>query len=151
MNNVVIVSGEQRRDSAIHIHVSVLPQTPLPSRLPHNTEQSSLCFTVGPCWLSILNIAMHFVYSLWSYRQEDPYPQVFCVLTCDSNPDPSPFMQRCLKLSKLRGCQGLERQEPTIVFGHRHSLCSSKIIIPINAVGEGLSSFNEKMEDCFHF
>ena len=34
-NNVVIVSGEQQRDSAIHIHVPVLPQTPLPSRLPH--------------------------------------------------------------------------------------------------------------------
>ena len=26
---VIIVSGEQRRDSAIHIHVSILPQTPL--------------------------------------------------------------------------------------------------------------------------
>ena len=32
-----------------------LPQTPLPSRLLHNIEQSSLCYTVGPCWLSILN------------------------------------------------------------------------------------------------
>ena len=53
--NVVIVSGEQRRDSTIHIHVSILPQTPLPSRLPHNTEQSSMCYTVSPCWLSILN------------------------------------------------------------------------------------------------
>ena len=41
INNVVVVSGEQQRDSAIHIHVSVLPQTPLPSRLLHNTEQSS--------------------------------------------------------------------------------------------------------------
>ena len=28
INNVVIVSGEQRRDSAIHIHVSILPQAP---------------------------------------------------------------------------------------------------------------------------
>ena len=56
INNVVIVSGEQQRDSAIHIHVSILSQTPLPSRLPHNIEQSSLCSTVGPCWLSILNI-----------------------------------------------------------------------------------------------
>jgi len=35
--------------------VSILPQTPLPSRLPHNIEQSSLCYRVGPCWLSILN------------------------------------------------------------------------------------------------
>ena len=34
INNVMIVSGEQWRDSAIHIHVSFLPQTPFPSRLP---------------------------------------------------------------------------------------------------------------------
>ena len=47
--------------SSIYI-VLLLPQTPLPSRLPHNnlvclSEQSSLCCTVGPCWLSILNMA----------------------------------------------------------------------------------------------
>ena len=34
----MIVSGEQHKDSAIHIHVSILPQTPLPPRLPHNIE-----------------------------------------------------------------------------------------------------------------
>ena len=28
INNVVIVSGEEQRDSAIHIHVSIFPQTP---------------------------------------------------------------------------------------------------------------------------
>ena len=32
--------------------------TLLPSRLPHNTEQSPMCYTVGPCWLSILTIAV---------------------------------------------------------------------------------------------
>ena len=34
--------GEPQRDSATHIHVYILPQTPLPSRLPHNIEQSSM-------------------------------------------------------------------------------------------------------------
>ena len=58
INNVVTVSGAQQSDSAIRIHVSILPQTPLPSRLPHNIEKSSLCYAVGPCWLSILNIAV---------------------------------------------------------------------------------------------
>jgi len=58
INNVVIVSGERWRDSATHIHVSIVLQTPLPSRLPHNIEQSSMCYTVGPCWLSILNMAV---------------------------------------------------------------------------------------------
>ena len=38
----MIVSGRQQRDSGIHIHVSILLQTTLPSRLPHNIEQSSL-------------------------------------------------------------------------------------------------------------
>ena len=44
----MIVLGEQGNDSALHIHVSILPQTPLPSRLPHNIEQSFLRYTVGP-------------------------------------------------------------------------------------------------------
>ena len=51
----MIPAGGEKRDSAIHIHVSILPQTPFPSRLPHNSEQSSPCYTVGPCQLSILN------------------------------------------------------------------------------------------------
>ena len=39
------------------IHVSILPQSP-PSRLTHNIEKSSMCYIVGPCQLSILNIAI---------------------------------------------------------------------------------------------
>ena len=54
---MLVVSGGQLRDLAIHVHVSILPQSPLPSRLPHNIKQSSIRYTVGPCWLSILNIA----------------------------------------------------------------------------------------------
>ena len=59
VNIVVIISGGQQRGLAIHIHVSLLPQTPFPTRLPHNIEQSSMCYIVGPCWLSILNIAIN--------------------------------------------------------------------------------------------
>ena len=58
INNVVLVSGVQQSDSAIHIHVSILFQILFPFRLLHNIEQSSLCYTVGPCWFSILNIAV---------------------------------------------------------------------------------------------
>ena len=54
----MIVSGEQQRDLAIHTHAFILPQTPLPSSLPHTTEQISMCYTVDPCWLFIFNIAM---------------------------------------------------------------------------------------------
>ena len=43
----------------MHIHVSILPQTPLLlSRLARNIEQSSMCCTIGLCQLSILNIAV---------------------------------------------------------------------------------------------
>ena len=41
----MIVSGAQPRDSVIHIHVSVLSQTALLSRLPGNTEQSSVLYS----------------------------------------------------------------------------------------------------------
>ena len=40
VKNVVIVSDGQQRDSAIHIHVSILPQTPLLPSLPHDTKQN---------------------------------------------------------------------------------------------------------------
>ena len=36
-------SGEQWGDWAMHTHISILPQTHLPSRLLNNIEQSSLC------------------------------------------------------------------------------------------------------------
>ena len=53
----MIITEEQWRNSAIHIHMSILPQTSLLSRLPHDIEQSSMYYTVDPFWLSILNIA----------------------------------------------------------------------------------------------
>ena len=46
-NYAVTVSGEHRRDPAIHTHVSILAQTPLSPRLSYNTEQSSTCYTVA--------------------------------------------------------------------------------------------------------
>ena len=54
INNAVVVSGEEQRVSAIRAHTSILPQTPIPSRLAHNTEEGSLCdtYTVGyPFWI----------------------------------------------------------------------------------------------------
>ena len=39
INNVVTVSGGQQRDPAIYIHVSILPQTPLPTRLPQTLSR----------------------------------------------------------------------------------------------------------------
>ena len=57
-HNIVLVSDVQQSGSVIHIHVSILFQILFPFRLLQNIEQSSLCYTVGPCWLSVLNIAI---------------------------------------------------------------------------------------------
>ena len=57
--------SRQQRDSAMHIHISILSQAPLPSRLPQNTAQSSLCYAIGPCWLSILNITLYTCHFPW--------------------------------------------------------------------------------------
>ena len=37
------------------IHTPVLPQTPLPARLAHNIEQSSMCCTIGFCTVESLH------------------------------------------------------------------------------------------------
>jgi len=66
MNNVMLVSGVKQSDSVIHILVSILFQIILPFRLLQSIEQSSLCCTVGPCWLSVLNIA------LCTYQSQTP-------------------------------------------------------------------------------
>ena len=58
INNVVLVSGVQQSDLFIYIHVSILFQILLLFKLLQSIKQSSLCYTVGPCWLSILNIAV---------------------------------------------------------------------------------------------
>ena len=42
----------------IHTHMSVLFQIPFSFRLEQNIEQSPLCYTIGPCWLSVFNIAV---------------------------------------------------------------------------------------------
>ena len=46
------------RDSVTHIYVSVLFQIIFPFRLLQSMEQSSLCYTVWPCWIYILSIVV---------------------------------------------------------------------------------------------
>ena len=45
-------------DSVIHNVLSILLQIIFLFWLLQNVEQSSLCYTVGPCWLFILCIAV---------------------------------------------------------------------------------------------
>ena len=58
----MLVSGVQQSDIVIHIHVSVLFQILFPFRLLQSIEQSSLHYTVCPCWLSILFYFFKFIY-----------------------------------------------------------------------------------------
>ena len=44
INNVVIVSGGQQRDSVVHIHISILSQILSPCRLLPSIEQSFLLY-----------------------------------------------------------------------------------------------------------
>ena len=76
INNVVLVSGIQLSDSVTHTHVSILFQLLFPFRLLHTIEQSSLCYTVGPCWLSILNIAD----TLYICPFQSPHLQILLIL-----------------------------------------------------------------------
>ena len=57
INKVVFVSSAQQSDSSVHTHTPILSQTLFQFRLLSNIEQSLLCYTVGPCWLSVYNIA----------------------------------------------------------------------------------------------
>ena len=50
-----------------HVHVSILPQIPLPSRLPHTTEQSSICHIVAPFWLKDRTL-FNYIYPLVIYE-----------------------------------------------------------------------------------
>ena len=58
INIIVLLSHVQQSDSDIHIQVSIIFQILFPFSLLQNNEQSSLCCTVGPCWLSIVYIAV---------------------------------------------------------------------------------------------
>ena len=53
--NVVLISAVQQCDSVIHIY-TFLFNIPFHYGLSQEIEYSSLCYTVGPCCLSILNV-----------------------------------------------------------------------------------------------
>ena len=54
----MLVSSVQQSGSVIH--VSILFQSLFPFRLLQSIEQSFLCYTVGPCWLSIYLFIYYF-------------------------------------------------------------------------------------------
>ena len=57
IDSVILHSGIQQSDSVIHTYVSIF-QILFPFSLFQNIEQSSLCDTVSPSWLTALHIAV---------------------------------------------------------------------------------------------
>ena len=55
--NIVLVSAIQQNDSVIHIYTYFFHMI-FHYGLSEDIECSSLCYTVGPCWLSILCIVV---------------------------------------------------------------------------------------------
>ena len=70
----MIVSDAQQSDSAIHVHVSILPQTPLPSKLPYNIEQSTLCYTVRPGDGGLIIKLCPTLAAAWTVAHQAPCP-----------------------------------------------------------------------------
>ena len=66
MYNIVLVSGIKQSNSVIHIYIytHILFQIPFPYWLLQNIECSSLCYRLGPYWLSMLYIAYQCFYIL---------------------------------------------------------------------------------------
>ena len=122
MNNVII-SGEQQRDSDVHTHVSIVLQTPLPSRLPHNIEQSSLRRTVSPCWLSIMFRCFNYCWAL-----------KLCGCTCPH----SQFCPSCISRVVFSPDGALSsRSLPHILQWNWQSLSCSQLCIPVQSPFKG--------------
>ena len=56
--NIVLISAIQQSDSVIHVY-TFFSKIIFHYGLSQNTEYSSLCYTVGPCCLSILYIVAY--------------------------------------------------------------------------------------------
>ena len=53
--SIVLISGIQHSGSFIHMCVYILFHVIFAYRLLENIESDSLCYTMVPCWLSILH------------------------------------------------------------------------------------------------
>ena len=71
----MLVTGVQQSKSVIPIPVYTLIEIISPLGLLQTIELSSLCYTVGPCWLAILNVYVCSVTSVmtqWAGAYQTP-------------------------------------------------------------------------------
>ena len=119
----MVVLGEHRRDSAIHIHVSILPQTPLPSRLSYNFQQSSMCYPVG----SETSYSFYFLKTtslfIWLCR-------VFIVAYEIPTASQGIFACGTQTLGVAHGLQGVRAQSAVVVRGLSWSRACGILVAP---------------------
>ena len=85
----MLVSGASHRDFTYkYTHICIIFQILSPYSLLQNIEYSSLCYTVGPCWLSILFTVV-----------------CFCLHQTPPDLSPSPhFRSNCLSKARMGTC-----------------------------------------------
>ena len=67
INNAVMVSGEQWRDSTRHIQASILPQTLLPTGLAHNIDQCIFSSTTYLLIWGEIKDSITLYFTLWKW------------------------------------------------------------------------------------
>ena len=69
INSVALISGVEQSDSVTCTHLSILFQILYLFRLLQSIEESSLCYIVVSCWLSILfSFIINFYYSILAFQ-----------------------------------------------------------------------------------
>ena len=107
----MLVSGVQQIVQQIYTYLFLF-QIHFLIRVLQNIEQSSLCYTVGPCWLSILSVkvkllshvqffatpwtvAYHAPPSMGFSRQEYWSGLPFSIVVCKCNKEEEIYLQHC--------------------------------------------------------
>ena len=91
--------------SHTHTRVSCLPQTPLPSRLPLNTEQSSLCLYSRTLWIIYSKQSSVVMLIPTSLPILSPYPSLLVIISsfCKSVKEEDNWNQ--LHISSMASCK----------------------------------------------
>ena len=151
----MLVSDVQQSDSLIiHIHVSVLFQIFLLIRVLQHIEQCSLCYTVGPCWLSILSVKVkllshvQFFATPWTVAYQAP-PSMgfskqeywsglpFSIVVCKCNKEEKIYLQYCNFTSSVYKINHLSVPISIYLVGYK-ILCILHILLRLDIKKEKL-------------
>ena len=104
MNDIALVSAVYSNVIQLYLHVSILFQVLYPFRLLQNIELSSLCYRVGPCWLSILNVTVQTPFLIHRFLSQSLFPYYICHSFFIEKVKESEVAQSCLTLCDPMAC-----------------------------------------------